>query len=171
MLLNRLFNYKATLCYISFIIIINFSYPYFPFITIAHTPFSSGDMLIGIIYVLRDFTQREINHYVILAMLFGTGISYLLADKSIAIASICSFMIGEFIDWGIFTFTGKPLSQRLLWSSAISAPIDSMVFLAIYGPFNLAGISVISFSKVLGVLLLWYLWRRRVQSSAINALA
>ena len=171
MLLKALAKYKATFCYISFIIIINYSYPYFPFITIAHAPFSSGDMVIGIIYVLRDFAQREIKHYVILAMLFGAGISYLLADKSMAIASLCSFMVGEFIDWGIFTFTGKPLSQRLLWSSAISAPIDSIVFLAIYGPFNFAGISVISFSKLLGVLLLWYMWRRRLRSVAINAMA
>jgi queuosine precursor transporter len=162
---------KATFCYIAFIVIINTSFPYFPFMTIAHTAFSSADMIIGVIYVLRDFAQREIKHYVILAMLIGAGASYLLADKAIAIASLCSFIVGETIDWGIYTYTGKPLSQRILWSSAISAPIDSTVFLAIYGPFNLVGISVITSSKVIGVLVVWYLWRRRARADAVNALA
>src|SRR5690606_4332743 len=128
----------------TFIVVVNCGYPIFPFITIAHSPFSSGDVLVGMVYIFRDFAQREIKHYVILAMLFGAAVSYLLADKTMAIASLCAFSIGETIDWAIFTFTGKPLSQRLLWSSAISAPIDSGVFLAIYGPFNLAGIAVLT---------------------------
>lgn len=158
---SQLLRYKATISYILFVVIINSSYPYFPFLSIKGAPFSTGDMIVGAIYVFRDFAQREIKHYVIFAMLIGILISYIFADKDIAIASVCSFAVGEFIDWGIFTFTQKPLSQRLLWSSIISAPIDSVVFLAIYGPFNLIGIGVLSASKMLGVLLVWYVWRQK----------
>jgi len=154
-------RFKATLTYLIFIILINTAYPIFPFYNIAGAPFSSGDMMVGMIYVLRDFAQREAKHYVILAMLFGAAVSYFLADKTMAIASVAAFTVAETIDWAIFTFTRKPLSERLLWSSCISAPIDSMVFLAIMGPFNLAGILVLCASKTLGVLLLWYVWRKR----------
>lgn len=159
--LSKLLKIKATLYYIICIVAINYAYQVFPFLTIANSPFSTGDMVVGAVYVFRDFSQREIKHYVIIAMLFGALISFLLADKAIAIASLSSFVVGELIDWSIFTFTGKPLSQRLLWSSAISAPIDSVVFLAIYGPFNLAGVLVLSASKSLGVLLVWFVWRWR----------
>jgi uncharacterized PurR-regulated membrane protein YhhQ (DUF165 family) len=156
----KLLRYKATFAYLFFIILINTTYPYFPFMTIAHTPFSSGDMLVGAIYIFRDFAQREIRHYVILAMLLGVFISYLFADEAMVIASVCAFTVAETIDWAIFTFTGKPLSQRLLWSSAISVPADTLIFLAIYGPFNFAGILVLCASKFLGVLIVWMIWKR-----------
>jgi uncharacterized PurR-regulated membrane protein YhhQ (DUF165 family) len=162
---NKVLSIKATLCYIAFIIIVNSTYIYFPFVTIAHAPFSTGDMLVGAIYIFRDFAQREIRHYVILAMVLGVVISYCFADKSMAVASVCAFTVAETIDWLIFTFTGKPLSQRLILSSTLSAPADSFVFLAIYGPLNVAGILVLTSSKALGVLLVWLVWRRQ---SAIN---
>jgi uncharacterized PurR-regulated membrane protein YhhQ (DUF165 family) len=162
---NKVLSIKATLCYIAFIIIVNSTYIYFPFVTIAHAPFSTGDMLVGAIYIFRDFAQREIRHYVILAMILGVVISYCFADKSMAVASVCAFTVAETIDWLIFTFTGKPLSQRLILSSTLSAPADSFVFLAIYGPLNVAGILVLTSSKALGVLLVWLVWRRQ---SAIN---
>jgi uncharacterized PurR-regulated membrane protein YhhQ (DUF165 family) len=125
---NKVLSIKATLCYIAFIIIVNSTYIYFPFVTIAHAPFSTGDMLVGAIYIFRDFAQREIRHYVILAMILGVVISYCFADKSMAVASVCAFTVAETIDWLIFTFTGKPLSQRLILSSTLSAPADSFVF-------------------------------------------
>ncbi len=160
-MISQLSKYKATISYIVFIILINTVYSYFPFMTIAGAPFSSGDMVVGMIYIFRDFAQREIKHYVILAMLFGVVVSYLFADKAMAVASVCAFTVGELIDWGIFTYTKKPLSQRLLLSSIISAPVDSAVFLALYGPFNLVGVLVLCFSKALGVLFVWFIWRRR----------
>lgn len=164
---NRILSIKATLCYIVFIIAVNSTYIYFPFITIAHAPFSTGDMMVGAIYIFRDFAQREIKHYVILAMILGVIISYCFADKTMAVASVCAFTVAETIDWLIFTFTGKPLSQRLVLSSTLSAPADSFVFLAIYGPLNIAGMLVLTSSKALGVLLVWYVWKKR-QPKVIN---
>ncbi|MDX2164832.1 MAG: hypothetical protein SFW07_05375 [Gammaproteobacteria bacterium] len=166
---NKISSIKATLCYVVFIIAVNSSYIYFPFVTVFHTPFSSGDFLVGAIYIFRDFAQREIKHYVILAMMLGVVISYCFADKTMAVASVCAFTVAETIDWAIFTFTGKPLSQRLVLSSAISAPADSFVFLALYGPLNLAGVFVLTLSKVSGVMLVWYVWKKRQpKSTAID---
>lgn len=163
---NKILSIKSTLCYIVFIIAVNSTYIYFPFVTVFHTAFSSGDIVVGAIYIFRDFAQREIKHYVILAMIVGVIISYSFADKTMAVASVCAFTVAETIDWAIFTFTGKPLSQRLLLSSAISAPADSFVFLAIYGPLNVAGVLVLTLSKVSGVLLVWYVWKKRQPKSA-----
>jgi len=152
---------KSTITYIAFIILINSAYSYFPYATIAGAPFSMGDMVVGMIYIFRDFAQREIKHYVIFAMLFGAAVSYFFADKTMAIASVAAFSVAETIDWAIFTFTKKPLSQRLFWSAAISAPIDSIIFLSIYGPLNAEGVLVLCLSKTLGVVLVWLIWRRR----------
>ena len=159
--LNNITKIKATLCYIIFIIVVNSSYIYFPFMTIAHAPFSTGDMVVGAVYIFRDFAQREIKHYVILAMIFGAVVSYAFADKEMAIASLCAFTVAETIDWAIFTFTGKPLSQRLLLSSALSIPADTLVFLGIYGPFNVAGVMVLCTSKLIGVFIVWQVWRQK----------
>ncbi|HEV2614083.1 MAG TPA: VUT family protein [Gammaproteobacteria bacterium] len=158
---NKICSIKATLCYLAFIVLVNSMYPYFPFMTIAHAPFSTGDVMVGAIYIFRDFAQREIKHYVIIAMLIGVTISYCFADKTMAIASVCAFTVAETIDWLIFTYTGKPLSQRLILSSTLSAPADTLVFLAIYGPLNFAGFLVMTSSKALGVLLVWWVWRKR----------
>lgn len=166
---NKVLNYKATISYIIFIIIINTIYEYFPFMTISGALVSTGDLLVGAIYIFRDFAQREIKHYVILAMLFGAIVSFFLADKTMAIASVCAFSVAETIDWAIFTFTGKPLSQRLIWSSMLSAPADSFVFLWIYGPFNIPGMIVLTAAKALGVLLVWAVWKK--QASRQNTAA
>ena len=149
----------CTSAYIVLIILINNIFVYAPYIVVNGSLISSGDIVVGVVYILRDFVQREIKHYVILAMAFGCICSYELAQKDIALASLTAFTLGEFIDWGIYTFTKKPLSQRLLWSSGISAPIDSAVFLYMTNMFNLAGLTVLTLGKFLGILSVWYYWR------------
>lgn len=140
---------------------INSIFVYAPYIMVRGSLISSGDLVVGAIYILRDFVQREIKHYVILAMLLGCFFSYVLADKQIAVASVSAFFIGEFIDWAIYTFTKKPLSQRLLWSSCVSAPIDSAVFLYLSDMFNGAGLLALTLGKFFGILVVWYTWRMR----------
>src|SRR5688500_7746168 len=107
-------RFKATFAYILLIIFINSLFSYSPTLLIFNQPFSPADITVGAIYIFRDFSQREIKHYVLLAMLVGGILSYLCAAKAIAFASIMAFFIAEIIDWLIFTLTKKPLSQRLL---------------------------------------------------------
>ena len=128
-------------------------------------------MCVGMIYIFRDFAQREIKHYVIFAMLVAGVLSYVLADQAVAYARVSAFLIGETIDWLIFTFTRKPLSQRLLWSSTASAPIDSYVFLALLGRVNWVAMSVMTVAKFLGVILVWVMWKRigRDEPEALSA--
>ena len=161
-------RFACTISYIILIVMINSIFVYAPYITIRGSLISSGDLVVGAVYILRDFVQREIKHYVILAMLLGCFFSYVLADKQIAVASVSAFFIGEFIDWAIYTFTKKPLSQRLLWSSGISAPIDSAVFLYLCNMLNPEGLLALILGKLIGIFAIWYSWRVRNKPQFIN---
>ncbi len=157
--------YLYTPLYIVFIVLCNTVFTYVPNIVINKLTFSVGDILVGGVYVLRDLAQREIKHYVILAMLVGGALSYLMADKSVAIASVFAFSVGETIDWLIYTITKKPLSQRLLWSSIISTPIDSFLFLYMTNLLHPLDFTLMMISKLTGVFLLWLSWRARKKIS------
>ena len=122
---------------------------------------STADVLAGIIYLVRDFVQREIKHYVIVAMLIAAAFSYVFASPVIALASVTAFAIGECSDWALFSFYRGSLSQRLLLSSSISVPLDSIVFLLVIHQLNFAGALAMSLSKWGGVLLVWAYWQRR----------
>jgi len=154
-------RYLYTSLYIIFIVLCNTTFTYVPNVTIGHFSFAIGDILVGGIYVLRDLAQREIRHYVILAMLVGGILSYLMADKSVAIASVLAFSVGETIDWFIYTVTKKPLSQRLLWSSLISTPVDSFIFLALTNMLHPLDFTLMMIAKLIGVFALWLSWRVR----------
>lgn len=157
--------YLATFSYISMVVLVNVLVAYLPRFTLWDQSFSIADLIVGSIYIVRDFAQREIKHYIILAMLIGAGISYLLTNKDLALASLAAFLVGETIDWLIFTFTRKPLSQRLIWSSLISAPVDSYVFLAVAHHLQLLEFSLMTFGKILGIFILWLCWKKWSQRS------
>lgn len=154
-----LYRYKATLSYIIFIVILNCLYSYLPMISFYNQLFTPADMIVGAVYIFRDFAQREIKHKVIFAMLIGAVLSYLMASKDVAYASVCAFAVGETIDWLVYTFTKKPLSQRLIWSSVISVPLDSYVFMMMINGMLFLEFALMNVSKFAGVLLVWLLWK------------
>jgi uncharacterized PurR-regulated membrane protein YhhQ (DUF165 family) len=102
-------------------------------------------------------------------MILGCIASYIFADKQMVIASTCAFLVGETIDWCIYTFSGKPFSQRLLASSLFSVPIDSAIFLYLINQFNSSGMLVMILAKSFGVMCVWSLWRIRSFKSQMNA--
>ncbi|MCD6047299.1 MAG: uncharacterized protein K0S08_946 [Gammaproteobacteria bacterium] len=159
--------FPATISYIIIVIVINVAFSYAPFFHIFGQEVSPMDAFVGAIYLVRDFAQREIRHYVLIAMLIGLIFSYVLAKPAVAIASAVAFMSGELVDWLIFTFTRKPLSQRLLWSAALSTPIDSSVFLIVMHQLNIVGFLLMSMSKWIGVFALWYWWKRQNRLSNV----
>ncbi|TXN78993.1 VUT family protein [Methylobacterium sp. WL8] len=83
----------------------------------------------GAVFVFRDFAQREIGQLVLGATLLAAAGSYFVAGGWIAFASAVAFVISETTDQIVFTITRRPLRDRILVSSAISVPIDSVVFL------------------------------------------
>ena len=160
-IIQLLKNYKYSLTYIVLIVLLNTLFAYIPLTNVLGSEVSPMDWTVGVVYVLRDFAQRELHHKVIFAMFIGSILSYGLASKAMAIASMSAFLIAETIDWAVYTFTRRPLSQRILWSASLSSPIDSAVFLAIIHQFNYLGVAILSLAKIAGVFIVWTVWRAR----------
>jgi uncharacterized PurR-regulated membrane protein YhhQ (DUF165 family) len=116
---------------------------------------------VGFTFVIRDYAQREVGHWVLPAMLAGGLLSGIMADPGVAAASVCAFLAGEFLDWGVYTFTGRSFSRRVLLSSALSTPVDSTVFLAMVGIFSLPGVLMMTAGKMAGAVIVYFLARRR----------
>jgi len=93
-------------------------------------------------------------------MAAGVGISYVF-DPKVAIASATAFAVSELADWAVYTFTRRPFSERILYSSAVGTPIDSIVFLGMIGFLSFAAVAAMTVSKLLGALIVWWLIRRR----------
>jgi len=83
----------------------------------------------GLVLVVRDFAQRELKHWIFGAMIVGLALSTLTAWPVIVVASGVAFLISETADWAVYTFSKRPLSQRIMISSLISAPIDQVAFI------------------------------------------
>jgi uncharacterized PurR-regulated membrane protein YhhQ (DUF165 family) len=149
----------GTISYLLAIFFVNLLFPYFPVYHFLGPPFSAGDITVGVIYIARDFAQREIGKNVLYVMMAGCAASYLFAGREVVIASTCAFVVGELIDWAIYTFSGKPFSQRLLTSSLISIPADTVIFLSLINQLNSAGVLVMILAKAVGVMSVWAIWR------------
>jgi uncharacterized PurR-regulated membrane protein YhhQ (DUF165 family) len=164
------FPFVATISYIAFIVLLNTAIVYWPPIHVFSQPISPADAFVGCIYLVRDFAQREIRHYVFIAMMIGAALSFFLASHAIAMASVSAFIVGELIDWAIYTYTKKPLSQRLMYSALMSAPMDTVIFLVVLDQLNWAGFLLMNIGKITGVFILWMMWKMRTakkQSSSI----
>ena len=156
---NSLRKYTASMSHILLIVLVNVGFARLPIYSVLGSAVSLMDPVAGIVYLIRDFAQRELRHYIFLAMLVGCLLSFWLSSPTIALASVTAFAVGELIDWGIFTFSGKPLSQRLILSACLSAPIDSFIFLYGIHRLNTLAVVIMTLSKAAGVLLVWGVWR------------
>ena len=121
-------------------------------------------LLAGSVFVTRDFVQRAIGHWVFVPMAVSVLLSYLMSSPKVAIASACAFAASEAIDWLVYTFTRRPLHQRVLLSSAFAVPIDSLIFLSMVGILSAELMAAQITSKMVAALLvaggIWGVSRR-----------
>jgi len=144
-----------TLGYIILIVAVNYGFSMVPLVPLFGEMFPPMSLIVGFIFVARDFAQKEIGHKVIGAMIVAAAISYYMADPYVAVASLLAFAISEAADWAVYTFTKKPFRQRILLSSVISTPVDSVVFLAVLGHLSLTSVALMTISKMVGALIVW----------------
>lgn len=135
--------------YVIAIAVINWGFAYVPLIH-GWPPLS---IAVGLIFVLRDFAQREVGHWILVAMAIGLVISYVLASPFVAIASAVAFAISEGSEWIIYSVTQKPFQQRVLWSVLGCSPIDSGIFLWMIGAFSIEAVAIMTLSKLAGAVL------------------
>ena len=158
---------RYTLLYVLTVVLVNFAFDKVPLLTLPGGElWSPVALVVGFVFIIRDYAQRDIGHYVIPAMLLGGIISWFMASPTIALASVCAFLTGEFVDWAVYTITGRPFSQRMLFSSALSTPLDSIVFLSMMGLFSMPSVIVMTLSKMIGSIIVFFLARRREISMA-----
>jgi hypothetical protein len=146
--------------------------------------FNPLTILTGLVFVVRDFVQREMGHRVLILMALAIAWSFYYSWPVIALASAIAFAIAETVDWVVYTFTKYRLSTRILISSAIAAPIDTTVFL--YGAdlaqqmagtaeagsqFNLPNWILFILGKMIGALIVSYMIRRREIAGTIDPAA
>jgi hypothetical protein len=86
-------------------------------------------MVTGMVFVIRDFVQREMGHRVLILMGIAVAWSFFYSWPVIALASGIAFAVSEMVDWLVYTFTKYRLSTRILISSALATPVDTTVFL------------------------------------------
>jgi uncharacterized PurR-regulated membrane protein YhhQ (DUF165 family) len=155
------------LLYIINIVAVNCAFSYSPIYILpggaAWTPVA---LLVGFTFVMRDYAQRALGHMVLPAMLIGGVISMGMASPEIALASILAFLSGELMDWAIYSFTGKPFSQRILLSSLVSTPVDSLVFLGLIDMLSPPTLLSMTLSKMLGAFIMFVIARRRENAGA-----
>lgn len=154
--------------YIGSIVAVNWLFTVVPLVPL---PFDLGwwppvSLVVGLVFVLRDYAQRACGHWVILAMLAGGALSYFMASPAVAAASVAAFLVGETADWLVYTVTRRPFRTRVLASSALGTPLDSAVFLALIGQFSVAGVATMTLSKMVAALAVYASLRRELPQSA-----
>ncbi|MGE0740536.1 MAG: VUT family protein [Hyphomonadaceae bacterium] len=130
-----LFGRRWTALYVGLMPVINWAFAGIPTIPLPDA-LGGGDwhpftIVTGLVLVVRDFAQRELKHWIFAAMFAGLALSTLTSWPVIVVASGVAFLISETADWAVYTFSKRPLSQRILLSSAVGAPIDQVAFLGL----------------------------------------
>ena len=155
--------------YVAAIVVVNWMFT-------AIVPWSTplGDLylanvVVGFIFVLRDYAQREVGHYILFATALAGVLTWFMVDPAIAAASITAFILSETADWGVYSFLRRPLSQRILISSMIAVPLDTLAFQYLAGYLTPAAFATEIVSKAFGVVIVWYLLRARDRKLAITA--
>ncbi len=173
-MLKFFLRFKATALYILLIPLINWAFANTSELEV-HLPdnglWNPFTIVVGLILVVRDFAQREIGHFIFFPLAIAVCLSYLLAPPMIAIASAAAFFASELVDWVIYTYTKATLSIRVLVSTAVAIPVDTVIFLyganlAIPGFFNAWTFGTMIISKLAGTVVVFYFLRAREKRAA-----
>ncbi|MFN4283752.1 MAG: VUT family protein [Alphaproteobacteria bacterium] len=169
--MSKLLSLRFTALYVALIVLVNYGFSVVPLVKLPDgTMWPPMSLIVGFIFVVRDFAQREIGHRVLIAMLIGAALSYVMADPYVAVASAAAFLVSEAADWLIYSLTKRPFSQRILYSSLLSTPLDSAVFLFGIGHFSIAGVVTMTISKLAGAFVVWWLIRRRETAGGLKTI-
>jgi uncharacterized PurR-regulated membrane protein YhhQ (DUF165 family) len=149
----------SPIAYLLSIVAINWGFVHIPMIRLPWGDFwSVGTLGIGFVYVLRDLSQRRLGGKVIWLMAAGIAITALMSP-TLAVASGAAFAIGEGIEMVIFTVSGRPFRQRVLWSALPAVVADTFVFLLLAGFFTWSNCLFEILTKMLA--LVWIRWLPR----------
>lgn len=159
----------AVLLYVASVVAVNIGFSYVPLIPTDFGLLSPMAFVVGAVFVIRDFAQRQSGHYVLVAMVVATIASFLMADPFVATASAAAFLTSEVADYLLYTFTKKPFHQRVLISSIVSTPIDTAVFLLGIQNFTVGTFVLMVLSKLVAAIIIFVTYRVRGEGVSINS--
>jgi uncharacterized PurR-regulated membrane protein YhhQ (DUF165 family) len=96
---------------------------------------TAGTFAAGTVLIVRDLLSDVAGRaWVLAAIVSASAVSAVGAPIRIAVASAVAFAVSELLDWGVYA----PLRMRgwgraVFASSAVAAPVDTALFLAIAG--------------------------------------
>lgn len=141
--------------YVAAVVLVNWLFSVVPMV---QTPWgdawSVAAIVVGLVFIVRDYAQRAIGHWVLAGTAIGIAISYVMSDPRVAIASAAAFAASELSDWAIYSVTKRPFAQRVVLSSLVAVPIDTLVFLAGIGGLTATGFVVMCLSKLVALVIL-----------------
>jgi uncharacterized PurR-regulated membrane protein YhhQ (DUF165 family) len=149
--------------YVVSIVALNLGFSYVPMLDLGFGMFSPMAVLAGVVFVLRDYGQREVGHYILLGMAAGALLSFALADPFVAYASVAAFVVSELADWVLYTVTKKPFYQRVILSSVVSTPIDTLVFLYLIDGVTVGTFVLMVAAKMVAAGAIWMVYRNKVE--------
>ena len=155
--------------YIASIVLVNWLFVVLPAWSTPFGDFYLATVIVGVVFVLRDYAQRVVGHRILLATLAAGIITWYMTNPALALASLTAFFISETADWAVFSFTGRPLQSRILISSLISVPLDTVAFLYLSGYLTPVSMTTEMLSKALGVAIVWYLLKLRMDTAPAPA--
>lgn len=141
-------------------------------------------LVTGLVFVFRDFVQRNMGQRVLIVMALAIAWSFYYAWPVIALASGIAFAVSEMVDWALYTFTRYRLSTRILISSAAASPVDTTIFL--YGAdlarqmrlgedpgntLHAANWIVFVIGKMVGAVIVSYMVRKREDAGLVDPAA
>ncbi|WP_136477897.1 VUT family protein [Pseudomonas sp. DG56-2] len=149
------------IAYISSVVLINYAFSSAPHLDVIWSAWG------GLVFILRDMVQTRYGHGALVAMLVALVLSYVTSEPAIALASATAFAVSELIDWLVFSITKRPLHDRLWLSSALSIPIDTLIFFGMIGALTPAVVGTALASKFAGVTAVWLIMAWRLRKRAI----
>lgn len=151
----------SVLLYIASVVGVNVGFSLVPMIETPVGLLSPMAVIVGFTFVFRDYAQRTAGHWVLAAMVIATGLSFLLANPFVALASAVAFGVSELADYLLYTLTRLPFHKRVLWSSAISTPIDTLVFLFGINGFTIGTFVLMVISKMIAAVIIYALYESK----------
>lgn len=127
----------VTAAYIGSIVAANWATSTIGLVAVGPLLVTAGTFAAGAALLLRDSIQQATGRrsVVLAAILAGTVVSYLIAPPILALASGLAFAVSELVDWGVFTpaKARMGLPGAVVLSSAVAAPVDTVLFLHLAG--------------------------------------
>ena len=179
--MSLVFKYKYSLLYFFAVITVNTAFNYHPFLIDlgGGASFSLWALVVGFWFVLRDFSQRELKHFVLIPMALGVAFGTLI-NPTLALAIAISSGSSELADWAMYSFIKQSFHRRILISSIIACPLDSFMFFGAVqflhvipgvNVFNWTSIFVASASKLLAAIIIYSTYHKKLDESGAHTIA